>query len=220
MSEANELQQLIHRAEEKWLDRWSAGPTEAAPSALKVGREAPDAELLDDSGEIRRLSEFWSQSKVLLMFWRHFGCGCGVMRSELLKQEWDKFRECGIRPIIIGQGEPIRAAAYKAEHGLAATILCDPDHATYRAYGIGHWKFQQIMLTDPPGEYLADPTGWGAAIQKERRATRPIVDDPWRATAEFLIDDEGIIRFAHQYEHCYDPPSADTIVEAAAAIGQ
>lgn len=217
MSKNENLDRLIDEAETEWLDRWSAGPTEAAPSVLGVGQKAPDANLIDEVGEIRKLSDFWSRTKVLLMFWRHFGCGCGVMRSELLKQEWERFQEHGIRPVIIGQGEPLRAAAYKAEHGLAATILSDPDHIVYRAYGIGHWNFQQIMLTEPPEEYLADPVGWGAAIQKERHATRPIVDDPWRATAEFLIDSRGVIRFAHQYEHCYDPPHPDKIIGSASS---
>lgn len=215
MSDGEQITSLIEEAEREWLERWSAGPTEAAPSALGVGEKAPDAELADETGAIRRLSDYWSTTKALVMFWRHFGCGCGVMRSELLKQEWERYQEHRIQPIIIGQGEPLRAAAYKQEHGLAATILCNPDHDVYRAYGVGHWNFQQIMLTDPPEEYLADPAGWGAAIQRERHATRPIVDDPWRATAEFLVDTGGIIRFAHQYEHCYDPPDPDRIIEAA-----
>lgn len=214
MADDRRIAELVGAAEEEWLAKWSAGPTEAAPSVLRVGRNAPDATLADETGSDRRLSDLWAESTLLLMFWRHFGCGCGVMRSELLKQQWETFRNHGILPVIVGQGEPERAAAYRAEHGLEATILCDPDHDVYRAYGIGHWQFQQIMLTEPPEEYLADPVGWGAAIQAERRATRPIVDDPWRATAEFVIDTSGIIRFTHQYEHCYDPPDHAVVVAA------
>ena len=211
-----DLERFVRTAEEEWLERWGAGPVEAVPSVLGAGAVAPDAELLDDTGQLRRLSDLWSDSTVLLMFWRHFGCGCGVMRSELLRDEWDGFVSNGIRPVIIGQGEPERAAAYKVEHGLEATILCDPDHDLYRAYGIGHWQFQQIMLSDPPQEYLDDPVGWAAAIQQQRRESgRPLVDDPWRATAEFVIGTDGIIRFAHAYEHCYDPPKPDVLIAAA-----
>ena len=88
--------------------------------------------------------------------------------------------------------------------------MCDPDHDLYRAYGIGHWQFQQIMLSDPLREYLDDPVGWAAAIQQQRRESgRPLVDDPWRATAEFVIGTDGVIRFAHANVHCYDPPTPD-----------
>lgn len=216
MSGADDVGELVADAEREWLERWSAGPTEPAPKVPGAGERAPDAELLDDTGTLRRLSDLWSNSTVLLMFWRHFGCGCGVMRSERLCQEWAEYLAHGIRPIIIGQGEPERAAAYKKEHGLEAMILCDPDHDVYRAYGIGHWQFQQIMLSDPPEEYLADPVGWGAAIQVQRRESgRPIVDDPWRAIADFVIGPGGVIRGSFLWEHCYDVPESAALIAAA-----
>lgn len=216
MDEVRSLDRLVTEAEQEWLERWSAGPTEPPPNVIVSGQAAPDAELLDDSGTVRKLSDLWSDSTVLLMFWRHFGCGCGVMRSERLRNEWADYLANGIRPVIIGQGEPERAAAYKAEHGLEAMILCDPNHDVYRAYGIGHWVFQQIMLSDPPEEYLADPVGWGAAIQVQRReAGRPIVDDPWRAIADFVVGTDGIIKQSFPWEHCYDVPEAERLIAAA-----
>lgn len=216
MGADQELERLVHDAEAEWLERWTVGPTEVG-SLLSVGDNAPDAVLPDESGVERQLSELWSDSPLLLMFWRHFGCGCGVMRSELLRNEWIGYLRAGLRPVIVGQGEPLRAAAYKAEHALDATILCDPDHAAYRAFGLGHWQFQQIMLTEPPEEYLADPVGWAAEIQRQRRESgRPIVDDPWRATAEFVIGTDGTIRHAHYYEHCYDVPDPAALIAAVA----
>jgi DNA-directed RNA polymerase subunit H (RpoH/RPB5) len=113
-------------------------------------------------------------------------------------------------------GRTERAAAYKVEHGLEATILCDPDHDLCRAYGIGRWQFQQIKLSDPLREYLDASVGWAAAIQQQRRESgRPLVDDPWRATAEFVIGTDGVPRFAHAYEHCYDPPTPDVLIAGA-----
>ncbi len=43
-----------------------------------AGEQAPDLALLDHTGESRYLSKFWTGGPALLMFWRHFGCGCGV----------------------------------------------------------------------------------------------------------------------------------------------
>lgn len=214
MSADSDVERLVREAEAEWLERWAAGPTETG-SVLQVGAAAPDAVLADDAGVDRRLSELWSDGPVLLMFWRHFGCGCGVMRSERLRNEWSAYVGAGLRPVIVGQGEPERATAYKDEHGLEAMILCDPDHDVYRDYGLGHWEFQKIMLSEPPAEYLADPVGWAAEIQRQRRDSgRPIVDDPWRATAEFVIGTDGRILHAHYYEHCYDAPDPDTLIAA------
>lgn len=215
MSPDQERAQLVAEAERAWLRRWTAGPTEREATARAVGDVAPDAVRPDETGTLRRLSALWAASPVLLMFWRHFGCGCGVMRAERLRAEWAEYLAHGIRPVIVGQGEPARAAAYKAEHELEATVLCDPGHDLFRAYGIGHWEFQQIMLSDPPQAYLDDPVGWGAAIQAQRRETgRPLVDDPWRATAEFVIGTDGVIRYVHAYQHCYDPPDPSDLIAA------
>lgn len=214
MGNDTELERLVREAEAEWLERWASGPTETA-SPCQVGDSAPDGVMTDEGGVDRRLSDLWSDAPVLLMFWRHFGCGCGVMRSERLRDEWSAYVAAGLRPVIVGQGEPLRAAAYKAEHGLEAMILCDPDHDLYRAYGLGHWDFQKIMLSDPPADYLADPVGWAAEIQRQRRESgRPIVDDPWRATAEFVIGIDGTIRHAHYYQHCYDAPDPASLIAA------
>jgi hypothetical protein len=40
------------------------------------------------------------------------------------------------------------------------------------------------------------------------------VDDPWRATAEFVIGTDGVIRHVHAYEHCYDAPDPAVLTAA------
>jgi hypothetical protein len=67
-------------AEAAWLAGWTAGPSEREATRLPSGVPAPDLTLPDHSGRLRSLSEFWSDGPALLMFWRHFGCGCGVAR--------------------------------------------------------------------------------------------------------------------------------------------
>lgn len=211
-------EQLIQNAEADWLQRWTTGPTEPETQPLMRGTKAPDLTLLDDGGRQRRLSEFWTGQPALLMFWRHFGCGCGTDRATRLKAEWSAYAEAGLSPVIIGQGEPDRAARYRREHDLAGTILCDPDYLAYGAYGVGQWSVERVLF-DAPLEYWSHPAELGANLQKERRASgRPMVDDPWRATAEFVVDIEGRIRFTHAYQHCEDFPDARVLTTAARLI--
>src|SRR6187397_657788 len=111
----------ISAAETEWLARWSAGPTEDDTPPLPTGTPAPDVVLEDHDGTPRALSEFWQGRPALLMFWRH--CGCGFERAARLRDELELYTAAGLNPVIIGQGEPSRAAAYRAEHQLPVTVL-------------------------------------------------------------------------------------------------
>ena len=202
-------------AEAEWLERWSTGPTEPQGESLRTNAAAPDVALLDHTGRERTLSEFWADGPALLMFWRHFGCGCGFERARRLNTEVAGYQAAGLTPVIIGQGEPARAAEYRAEHHLDCTILCDPDHDAYRAFGIGHWSIERV-LPDAPSEFWAHPRQAGIDFQTERRRQgRPLVDDPWRAVSEFVIGENGLVRLAYTYQYCEDYPNPQLLITAA-----
>jgi peroxiredoxin len=206
---------LTKAAEDEWLHRWTTGPTEGEGPVLLTGSVAPDRFLLDHTGQERKLSEFWSTGPALAMFWRHFGCGCGFERAARLKAEIEQYREAGLNPVIVGQGEPARAAAYRAEYELPCTVLCDPDHDAYRAYGIGHWNIERV-LPDAPAEFWDHPRDVGVSFQDERRTQgRPLVDDPWRAVKEFVIGTNGLIRLTYSYQYCEDYPNPQLLATAA-----
>lgn len=209
------IELLTAAAEARWLEGWTAGPTEAERSGLPTGAAAPDLVLDDHTGAQRRLSEFWTDQPALVLFWRHFGCGCGVARAERLKAEYRDYRRAGLEPVIVAQGEPGRAAAYRSEHGLPCPVLCDPDHVVYRAYGIGQWPVARVLF-DAPAEYWSHPHELGVSFQKARREQgRPPVDDPWRAVAEYVIGSDGLVRLCHAYQHCEDFPDPRVLTTAA-----
>lgn len=202
-------------AETEWLEKWSSGPTEPEGSCLPQGAEAPDLLLLDDAGRTRALSEFWAEGPALLMFWRHFGCGCGVERARRLVAEYSTYRDAGLNPVIVSQGEPSRAAAYRLEHGLPCPVLCDPDHAAYRAYGIGQWSVERVLF-DAPDSFWTHERDTGRRFQDSRRAAgRPPVDDPWRAVAEFVVGPDGRVRLPYAYQYCEDFPDPRVLSAAA-----
>ena len=86
---------LTADAELEWLDGWTAGPTEPEGLGLARGTVAPDLVLADHTGTDRALSDFWADQVVLLMFWRHFGCSCGVDRAKRLLDEYPAYQELG-----------------------------------------------------------------------------------------------------------------------------
>lgn len=214
-SSAATISSLTAEAESEWLEGWTTGPTEPEGFGLSKGSKAPDLVLADHTGAKRQLSEFWADQVLLLMFWRHFGCSCGVDRAKRLLDEYPAYEAAGIMPVIVTQGEPPRAAAYRDQHGLPCPVLCDPEHQAYRAYGIGQWSVERVLF-DAPEAFWAHPHDLGADFQDSRREEgRPLVDDPWRAVAEFVIGSDGVVRLPYIYQHCEDFP--EPLVFTAAA---
>lgn len=125
--------------------------------------------MADHTGTTRARSEFWSQGPALVLFWRHFGCSCGAERARRLIEEHAALREAGLEPVIIAQGEPTRAAAYRDLQGLPCPVLCDPHHEAYRAWGVGQWPGERVLFDAPP-EYWDHPHGLGVAFQDDRRS--------------------------------------------------
>ena len=106
-----QLEEVFGTAEQRWLGHWQGGPSRRAWAEvpLQVGDQAPDFELPDSMGRLRSLSDFWRQRPALVIFWRHFGCGCGVERAARLEADHAAFVEAGAEVVVIGQGEPARA---------------------------------------------------------------------------------------------------------------
>ena len=208
-------ERLTEDAEKEWLETWVAGPGNKRSKLLDPGTSAPDLELLDHTGASRRLSSFWSEGPALLMFWRHFGCGCGLERASRLKDEYADYQAAGINLVIIGQGEPERAAEYREKYGITCPILCDPEFAAYSAYGLANFGVEQILY-DAPEETWDHSMEIGLDFQEARRAiNRPLVDNPWMSTGEFLVDPSGTIRVSYAYQYCEDFPDPRVFLVAA-----
>jgi peroxiredoxin len=209
------LEELTSAAEAEWLEKWTTGPTEDLGAPASPGTIAPKLSLPDDTGAMVNLADFWAGGPALLMFWRHFGCTCGVERTQRLAAELGSYQDAGLTPVIISQGEPERAASYRATHDVPCPILSDPDHVAYRAYGVGQWAVEQVLFDAPP-EYWSHPHELGVEFQNGRREQgRPPVDDPWRSAAEFVVGAEGIIRLAYAYQYCEDFPDPRVLTTAA-----
>ena len=211
--EATERQ--TEAAEKEWLETWVAGPGEKRSKLLDPGTSAPDLELLDHTGAMRKLSSFWSKGPALLMFWRHFGCGCGLDRASRLKDENADYQAAGINLVIIAQGEPERAAEYREKYDISCPILCDPEHTVYSAYGLANFGVEQVLY-DAPEETWCHSKEIGLDFQEARRAiNRPLVDNPWMSTGEFLVDPSGTVRTTYAYQYCADYPDARVFTTAA-----
>jgi peroxiredoxin len=206
----------IEAAEAEWLDLWKQGPTRLrwTEVPLQVEDLAPDFELKDTSGKLVHLSDFWSNGPALILFWRHYGCSCGVDRAKLLQNEYADYIKLGASVVVIGQGDPERSKDYSEKHDIPCPVLCDPTYRVYEAYDLLEGKPSQIIY-DAPDEYLRIDYETGAQLQQSRQGTEgALVDSPWQLPGEFVVDQSGIIRLAHRYQHCEDWPNPSILIPA------
>ncbi len=212
----SELDDQIAAAEKEWIEKWVRGPTRTrwTKVPLQVGDKAPDIRLENLDGETVRLSSFWRDRPALLMFWRHYGCSCGRERAARLKDEYPKYAERGANIVVIGQGEPVRAAEYAKRFEIPCPVLCDPTYTAYEAYDLLEGKPSQILF-DATDELLKCDFEAGMQLSKSRQGTdRALVDSPWQLPGEFVVDRRGVIRLAFRYQHCEDWPNPLALVAA------
>ena len=203
------IEQQIDDAEKEGKIVWEKGPTRTrwTKVPLQTGDAAPDFELLDSSGNKVKLSNFLNSQPTLLLFWRHYGCSCGRDRAARLQDEYAKYLELEANVIVIGQGEPERAAAYAEKNKITCPVLCDPTYQVYQAYDLLEGKTSQILF-DAPDEYLKCDLEAGRKLLESRQGTdRAIVDSPWQLPGEFVVDKKGIVRLAYRYQYCEDWPN-------------
>jgi peroxiredoxin len=210
------LHPIFEAAEQRWLEHWRRGPTRRRWAAVppQVGDAAPDVELVDTSGAVVNLSSTWRDGPALLLFWRHWGCGCGTERAEKLIEDYPHFRDAGANVVVIGQGEPERAAWYADRFGVPCPILCDSDGSAYAAFGLR--EMSPWLLLGEPKPAMSVFEGW---IQEHRAKGRPVADNPFLLPGDFVVDRSGRLVLTYRYQYCdnhADPVAlVDSIHEAA-----
>lgn len=213
---AGETEEQIAQAEKEWLELWQRGPqrTRWTKAPLQVGDAAPDFELEDSTGKKVRLSDYWKSTPTLLLFWRHYGCSCGMRRAQRLAAEYTEYVKAGGNVVVIGQGEPARAALYASKNNIHCPVLCDPTYKVYEAYDVLEGQPSQVFF-DASDELLrCDPVAGREFALSRHKSDRALVDSPWLLPGEFVVDKGGSVRLAYRYQYCEDWP--DPLVLTAA----
>lgn len=216
VSTVSVVEDQVRAAEEEFIELFVRGPADGRWEELppQVGDPAPDLRLPDSTGAERALSELWSDGPALLVFWRHYGCGCGAERAERLRSELADYAAMGATVAVIGQGEPERSAAWAEKNGIDCPVLSDVDYRAYGAYGLKEAQISQVLF-DAPEEFWNHPRELGEELAESRRkGGSPLVDNPWLLPGEFAVDREGVIRLAYRYQYCEDWPDPRVLTTA------
>ena len=128
-----------------------------------------------------------------------------------MRDDRERFDRAGATVVLIGLGQPDQTAAFCHTRDVPFTCLSSPDRSAHRAYGLRRGSFDQV----------AGPRVWLPWIRNQlgkEHQGRFGQGDTAQLPGMFVVDRDGILRFAHRGERSNDNPPNDDVLEALASI--
>ena len=104
---------------------------------LEVGSKAPNFKLLDQNGEIRKLSDFKGQKVVLYFYPKDMTSGCSKQACSF-GELYPHFREKNAVVIGVSKDSVASHKKFEEKFNLPFILLSDPDLEAIQAYDV--WK--------------------------------------------------------------------------------
>jgi len=187
--------------------------TLAPGTGIPVGQNVPDARVEDIHGEPVLLSSLYAKGPILLAFYRGGWCPYCNFEIRALTVAYREFQKRGVTPVAVSVDQPDQAATTNATWSIPFPVLSDSDLAL-------HQPFHVVNKVD--GEQLATLRKYGVDLEAFSGRTHHVIAIP----ALFLIDQRGVVRWAHSDpEYKVRPTTAqilgaiDAVLGAAAAHG-
>jgi peroxiredoxin len=108
--------------------------------------------------------------------------------------------------VAVAHGEPKQAQTLCDRFNVPFPCLADPKKDGYQAFDIKRGSAMQVM----------GPATWAAGIRALRKGHRieTYGEDVYQLSATFIIDRDGIVRYARYAKHSGDHPKTTELVEA------
>jgi peroxiredoxin len=122
-----------------------------------------------------------------------------------LRDEYDEIKGAGVRLVVIGNGLPEQARAFREEEGIPFELWVDPEMKAYRAAGLRRGAANVFSLRS-----------FGHILRAMRGGFKQsgVQGDPWQLGAVFLIDRDGRTLFEHFSREAGDHPPIQKIKQA------
>jgi peroxiredoxin Q/BCP len=134
--------------------------TKAASSPLRAGRLAPDFELPDDTGAVRRLSEFRGKPVVLYFYPADDTPGC-TKEACNFRDDYSRYRRQGVVILGVSPDSEHSHERFKSKYDLPFPLLADAGHRICSLYGV--WGRKHFMGRSYDGvlrsTFLIDASG-------------------------------------------------------------
>jgi peroxiredoxin Q/BCP len=108
---------------------------------LKENTLAPDFELADESGVMRKLSDYRGKDLVLYFYPKDGTSGCTTEACNF-RDDYSVYEKAGVTIVGVSPDSPESHAKFKAEHHLPFNLLADTDHKVCELYEV--WGKKQM----------------------------------------------------------------------------
>ena len=117
----------------------------------------------------------------------------------------DEIRSLGAELIVIGNGRPEHAEAFREEQQITFPLFVDPAMAAYQAAGLKRGMMDALNLRT--ARHIV------RAFRKGFRQTS-VRGDPWQLGGSFVIDPKGAVLFTQISREPGDHPDPKDILDA------
>lgn len=124
------------------------------------GTPAPDFALSDETGTVRRLTDFRGQTVVLYFYPKDDTPGCTTEACNF-RDDYSAYEEAGVTILGVSPDSPKSHAKFKQKFQLPFSLLADENHAVCEAYHV--WGQKKFMGKEYMGvlrtTFVIDPEG-------------------------------------------------------------
>lgn len=174
---------------------------------MSVARKLKPIDVLDPAGKPVRLGRLWQKKPAVLAFVRHFGCLFCREQVAGLRDALKEIRDRGAELVIIGNGHPEQALAFKEKQKITFPLLTDPDLKSYRAAGLR----RGLISTLAPRSLLH-----GARALSGGNVATAILGDAWQQGGVFVIAPGDRVLFSQRSTEAGDHADPADIIQALA----
>ncbi len=127
---------------------------------ISPNNPAPDFELLDETGTLRRLSDYRGKPVVLYFYPKDDTPGC-TKEACSFRDDYSEYDKAGVVILGVSPDSPKSHAKFKEKYNLPFTLLADEDHRVCELYGA--WGRKKFMGREYDGvlrtTFLIGPDG-------------------------------------------------------------
>jgi peroxiredoxin len=163
----------------------SAVPSANATRTLSPGAPVPAVAVRTDTGATVDLREALAAKPTVLIFYRGGWCPYCTRHLSALGEAETALREAGFQLFALSPDRPEKLRTKPTHENLQYTLLSDSEMNAARSFGIA-FKVEDALVAKYKSEY-------GIDLEGDSGQTHHLLPHP----AVFIVDQAGIIRFAH-----------------------
>jgi len=123
-----------------------------------------------------------------------------------LRDAYDDFQRTGVRLVVIGNGQPWQAKAFREDERIPFELWVDPEMKAYRAAGLRRGWTKTLSHRSVGHAFRA--------LRRGHRQTK-VQGDPWQLGGAFLITPKGDVTYRQVSREAGDHPPLAELMNAA-----